>query len=93
MLVERQTTGAQAYHWVLQQVLQFAQAAAFVTGVLSFDGVLELPKIWLAVPGVAHELIEGTDIKTLYCCQNCTIRLKKTIEKGKNKTIKEDNWI
>lgn len=53
------------YHGVLQQVLQFAEAAALVTGVLPLDGFLELPKIRLTVPGVAHELIEDTNIKTL----------------------------
>lgn len=53
------------YHGVLQQVLQFAQAAVLVTDVLSLDGFLELPKIRLTVPGVAHELIKDTIIKAL----------------------------
>lgn len=57
------------YHGVLQQVLQFAQAAVLVTDVLPLDGFLELPKIRLTVPGVAHELIKDTIIKALQRCQ------------------------
>lgn len=44
------------YHGVLQQVLQLAQSAVLVTGVLSLDGFLELPQVRLAVPSIAHEL-------------------------------------
>lgn len=36
------TAGGLVYHGVLQQVLQFAQSAVLVTGVLSLDGFLEL---------------------------------------------------
>lgn len=44
------------YHGVLQQVLQLAQSAVLVTGVLSLDGFLELPQVRLAVPSITHEL-------------------------------------
>lgn len=68
-LVEAQTARAIRYHGVLQQVLQFAQSAVLVTGVLSLDGFLELPQIRLTVPGVTHKLIKGIDMKTLQWCQ------------------------
>ena len=47
------------YHRVLQQVLQLAQPAALVTGVLSLYGVLELTQVRLAVPCVTHKLTGG----------------------------------
>lgn len=50
------------YHRVLQQVLQFAQSAVPVTGVLSLDGFLELAQVRLAVPSIAHELTRETRI-------------------------------
>lgn len=65
VLVEAQTAWGIRYHGVLQQVLQFAQSAVLVTGVLSLDGFLELPQIWLTVPGVTHKLVKGIDMKTL----------------------------
>lgn len=37
-----ETAGRLVYHGVLKQVLQFAQSAVLVTGVLSLDGFLEL---------------------------------------------------
>lgn len=46
------------YHGVLQQVLQLAQSAVLVAGVLSLDGFLELPQVRLAVPSITHELEE-----------------------------------
>lgn len=53
---DRTVTGQNQYHGVLQQVLQFAEAAVPVTGVLPLDGLLQLPQVRLAVTGVAHEL-------------------------------------
>lgn len=47
------------YHGVLQQVLQFAQPAVLVAGVLSLYRLLKLPQVRLAVPGVAHVLEEN----------------------------------
>lgn len=48
------------YHRVLQQVLQFAQSAVPITGILSLNGFLELAEVRLTVPRVTHELEEKT---------------------------------
>lgn len=50
-----------SYHGVLQQVLQFAQSAVLVAGILSLYGVLKLAEVRLTVPRVAHELQEEAE--------------------------------
>ena len=47
------------YHGVLEQVLQLAQSAVLVAGVLSLDGVLKLSQVALTLPSITHKLTGG----------------------------------
>lgn len=73
------------YHGVLQQILQFAQSAAPVTGVLSLDGFLELAEVRLTVPSVTHELAKEKPM--LGCNKKHSSYVQTTLTKMANKSL------